>query len=907
MGAFGGLVGVFFEHDAVKDVFQVALRVGNRLGVGDDRAGVLGEQVAHDQVCRAFASVARIRLEGKPEDRNLLVGDRVEHAFEHPAGDAMRLPFVDFHDAFPVGGDFGESVVSAQVNEVQDVFLEAAAAKADRSLEELGANPMVLSHDKGDFIDIGAGLFAESADRVDRADALRKERVRRELRKFGTPEVRREDSLARNPVRVDFDHLGESRKSRLRLVAADEHAVRFEKVLDGGAFGEKFRVGKDLEMQALVVGIQDAFHRRGGADGKRRFFDDNLVRGGDFENFPGGLFPVLQVARLARALSKGLGRRIDRDEDDVRFADRVRDVRAEEEVPPASALDDFVEAGFKDREAFAVPGVDARLVDIDDGHFHVRTLVRDDRHRRSADIAGADAKNFRRKIHHGLKFKTFLVGYIPVDPGDPPKVHPVFAFDVIQIAVFADSRAETRPKAVGEGNPVGKIGDVLPLHDSREWPFRGKRFVVIRIELLVALPEPGEFHVPPVPPERPFHRKPQILCVRTAPISQRIIDKEHVREIRIGLRAIVGAIHAAARILEQREPFVPRGRVRENRVQAKAERTEPVRLDRLAIADQMAQDVPRRILSGFSDRALDVVDSQLVVEARPANRAKSQFERGVRLRVSRRIVVVPEHERVDGPEFDLLAADDGLLDHVEPDARQIHAQTVIDERLVGFRIDAVSLVVYLQVRLLPDFGRGIDFAARRGRRAVQVRIQRADEKVVAENSRRKVPENRVVIGRAAESERVGRRPHVRLEAPCLDKSRTVFPLGKSLDGNVDVEVVGQVGRVRRKVVLVPRFDILPERQVEIDGETAITSAEVQFEHRIDGFVLASRFQRNLQPAPVCAVAIDRVRGEGPRLGRTVKSESDPGTDKDGRFRKGRNGQNGKRESYRSCKPHGFKI
>ena len=253
MGAFGGLVRVLFKHDSVENIFQVSLRIGDSLRVGNDRAGVFGDQVAHDEICRTFAGIARVRLEGKSENGDFLVGNRVEHAFEHPAGDAVRLPFVDLDNAFPIGGDFGETVIPAQVNEVQDVFLEAASAKTDRSLEELGTNPMVLSHDKGDFIDIGTGTLAESADRVDRADALRKERVCRELREFGTPEVRREDSLARDPVGVDVHHLGESGKSRFRLVAADEHAVRFEQVLDGGAFGEEFRIGKDFEMQPLVV------------------------------------------------------------------------------------------------------------------------------------------------------------------------------------------------------------------------------------------------------------------------------------------------------------------------------------------------------------------------------------------------------------------------------------------------------------------------------------------------------------------------------------------------------------------------------------------------------------------------------------------------------------------------------
>ena len=58
----------------------------------------------------------------------------------------------------PGGGYLMRAVVAAENHQVEDVFLEAAAAKAGAGLEELGTQAR-----------IGAGGFAEGGDAVDRA------------------------------------------------------------------------------------------------------------------------------------------------------------------------------------------------------------------------------------------------------------------------------------------------------------------------------------------------------------------------------------------------------------------------------------------------------------------------------------------------------------------------------------------------------------------------------------------------------------------------------------------------------------------------------------------------------------------------------------------------------------------
>jgi hypothetical protein len=71
----------------------------------------------------------------------------------------VLLPGVERHHLLPVGGYLMQAVVAAEVHQVEDVFLEAAATKA-------GADGVCqLMH-------IGAGGFAEGGDAVDRADRL---------------------------------------------------------------------------------------------------------------------------------------------------------------------------------------------------------------------------------------------------------------------------------------------------------------------------------------------------------------------------------------------------------------------------------------------------------------------------------------------------------------------------------------------------------------------------------------------------------------------------------------------------------------------------------------------------------------------------------------------------------------
>ena len=180
------------------------------------------------------------------------------------------------------------------------------------------------------------------------------------------------------------------------LFGADQHAIGRLEILDGAALGEELGIGEDLEAQPAGIRIEDSRHRFRGAHRQRRFFDDDLPVVGFFEDLTGGLLPVLQVRGTPGALPEQLGRRVDRDEDDVGGADAAGHVGREEQIPAARAAHHLVQPGLEDRQPVAVPGADPFGIDVGHGDPHMGTAICDDRHGRTADVAGADAEHVGR-------------------------------------------------------------------------------------------------------------------------------------------------------------------------------------------------------------------------------------------------------------------------------------------------------------------------------------------------------------------------------------------------------------------------------------------------------------------------------------------------------------------------------
>ena len=383
---FVGLVG------DVRDAGQVAPRVVERLRVGDcDFRVLLGEE-PHDRPGRGLARVAGVGLEGEAEDGDFPVGEGVEHGAKQARDDALLLVVVHPDDAVPILRRRVQAEGFAEIDQVQDVLLETAAAEAGPRLEELRPDAHVGADDARHLVNVRAGRLAEARDGVYRRDPLREEGVRRELRQLGRPDVGGEDAVARHPGGVDVHHRLDGLLAVGGLRAANQNAVRIHQVANGRSLRKEFGVAEDGELVGGAV-VENRVHRGGGADGEGGFLDDDLVAAGELPDGARRRLPVLEVAGAAGAAAEGLRGRVDAHEDDVALAHRARDVGAEEEVFAAHLADDIDKPRLVDGqlEVGRVPRRDARGVDVNDHDLAVGVHLGDYRHRRPADVAGPNA------------------------------------------------------------------------------------------------------------------------------------------------------------------------------------------------------------------------------------------------------------------------------------------------------------------------------------------------------------------------------------------------------------------------------------------------------------------------------------------------------------------------------------
>ena len=173
------------------------------LGIHDRQLGPFLQQIAADANRWRFAGVVRVGLESKAQHRQALAGDGAKQLGHHQPGNAVLLPGVERHHLLPVGRHLLEAVVAAEIHQIEDVFLEAAAAKARARLQKFGANAAVRADGLGHLAHIGARGLAKGGNAVDRADPLGQKGIGRELGELAAPQVRAQDLLRRYPVAVD--------------------------------------------------------------------------------------------------------------------------------------------------------------------------------------------------------------------------------------------------------------------------------------------------------------------------------------------------------------------------------------------------------------------------------------------------------------------------------------------------------------------------------------------------------------------------------------------------------------------------------------------------------------------------------------------------------------------------------
>src|SRR5690554_2243148 len=257
MGIVHSLVGVidYFYQAAVfcfaagVQVVEVGIHLfGLNFGVVHPQFGLLVQQVVCYVYGGTLAGVVGVLFKGPAEDGYFFAADSIEELAYDVLGKAALLVVVHFDDLLPVVGDFGEAVTAGNVHEVEDVFLETAAAEAYGGFQELGADAAVLAYGAGNFIYVGAALFAEGGDGVDGRYTLGQEGIGGEFGEFGRPNVGGDDALTIDPAGVNVHEGLYGGLTGFVLSPANEHAVGLVQVLYGGAFGQKFGIREHLKL-----------------------------------------------------------------------------------------------------------------------------------------------------------------------------------------------------------------------------------------------------------------------------------------------------------------------------------------------------------------------------------------------------------------------------------------------------------------------------------------------------------------------------------------------------------------------------------------------------------------------------------------------------------------------------------
>mmetsp|Transcript_19343 Transcript_19343/g.37929 ORF Transcript_19343/g.37929 Transcript_19343/m.37929 type:complete len:481 (-) Transcript_19343:69-1511(-) len=401
VGISSSRVGILGTGDLLIHALLVALCVKkltlhivskNLRVVHSEVGALLKEEAAH--VSRSgLAGVTGVSLKGEAKDGNLLASHSVKHTLDNGLGKSLLLEFVHLHNPVPVLGNIVETKRLAQVNQVENILLEAAATKANTALEEVLANTVISSNSTGNLINVSAAHLTESRDRVDGTHTLRKKSVGNELGQLRGPQVSGDDTLTRDPVLVDLHKALDSCKTLRGLLTANEHAARLKEILNSGTFGKKLGGADNLVLDALLVCSENAAHALCSANGYGGLLYNNLGRSSDLGDVTCHELTVRDVSSTSSTDTASLGRRVDTDKDNVGLCNGTINVGGEEEVLVAALEDELIETRFVDREFVRVPGSNLLLADIHNGHSDVVALVGDHRHGGATNIAGTNAHN----------------------------------------------------------------------------------------------------------------------------------------------------------------------------------------------------------------------------------------------------------------------------------------------------------------------------------------------------------------------------------------------------------------------------------------------------------------------------------------------------------------------------------
>ena len=228
-------------------------------------------------------------------------------------------------------------------------------------MQEFRTDAVVEPDAAGDFLHIGADLFAQISNLVDERDLGREERVRGvfyQLRRATAGEKHGRLVDVERPVR--FSHYG----ACAIVFAADDDTVWSFEVPDRSALAQKFWVGCDADVQVRALLTHDALNFVAGPNRHRGFRDHNNVTGKFAGNLACGRENVAEVG-MSIALPR---RRADRDQNQLCVFNRV-DCRRRKTQPIHGDIrtNKFIETGFKNRHDAGFQARYAIGVDVDAG------------------------------------------------------------------------------------------------------------------------------------------------------------------------------------------------------------------------------------------------------------------------------------------------------------------------------------------------------------------------------------------------------------------------------------------------------------------------------------------------------------------------------------------------------------
>ena len=141
------------------------------------QVGALAQQFCADGDGRTFAGVVGVGLEGEPKNGDRFVAQSAEQLPHDHASQALLRPVVHLHNRTPVVGHRRQPVMVGQVDQIEQILAEAAAAETRPRLEKMMAEPRIAADRLTHLVDIGTGLLADGGDAVDRTDALGQKRI----------------------------------------------------------------------------------------------------------------------------------------------------------------------------------------------------------------------------------------------------------------------------------------------------------------------------------------------------------------------------------------------------------------------------------------------------------------------------------------------------------------------------------------------------------------------------------------------------------------------------------------------------------------------------------------------------------------------------------------------------------